>query len=173
MIFLRPILGTDAITLFPLIHHTRVTDTLLWDGPEKPTRLTSDLTEREKQTRLGESFMYTIALAATGAPIGTCSIRPNNEKYRGDLGLWIGESYHGKGYGSVIVRELKRISFEQIGLQKLEATVFVGNAASRRIFEKNGFLLEGTIRKAVLKRGKLLDEWLFGITREEYLAVRK
>jgi RimJ/RimL family protein N-acetyltransferase len=50
-------------------------------------------------------------------------------------------------------------------LQKIEATVFAGNMASRRIFEKNGFSLEGTIRKAALKRGQLIDEWLLGIVR--------
>ena len=54
-------------------------------------------------------------------------------------------------------------------MQKIEAFVFAGNQASRQIFEKNGFSLEGTLRKAQLKRGKLLDEWIFGITREEWL----
>jgi hypothetical protein len=47
------------------------------------------------------------------------------------------------------------------------AGVFVGNHASRRIFEKNGFQLEGTRRRAVRKRGRFVDEWLSGLLREE------
>jgi hypothetical protein len=61
--------------------------------------------------------------------------------------------------------------FWRLTLEKIEATVFVGHWASRRIFEKNHFILEGTIRKAVQKRGEARDEWLFGITREDYLSV--
>jgi predicted acetyltransferase len=71
-------------------------------------------------------------------------VRPSEQKFRGDCGLWIGEAWHGKGYGTRVVAELKRIAFEQIKMEKLEAGVFVGNIASRRIFEKNGFQLEGT-----------------------------
>ena len=59
------------------------------------------------------------------------------------------------------------LAMVQLRLEKLEATVFVGNVASRRVFEKNGFLLEGTIRRAVKKRGRLVDEWLFGLLPEE------
>ena len=63
-------------------------------------------------------------------------------------------------------RRYERVQIGQV-LKKLEATVFVGNHASRRAFEKNGFTLEGTIRRAVRKRGVLVDEWLFGIVGEE------
>ena len=132
--------------------------------------LTTDLAEREKRTRDGEISLYTICLADSSQPIGTADVRPDSEKFRGDVGLWIGEPYHGKGLGSLVVAELKRIAFEQLKMEKLEAGVFVGNIASRRIFEKNGFQLEGTIRKAILKRGRIIDEWIFGITREEYFA---
>jgi RimJ/RimL family protein N-acetyltransferase len=48
--------------------------------------------------------------------------------------------------------------------------VFTNNPASRRIFEKNGFQVEGTIRLAINKRGQLLDEWLLGITKEEFMT---
>jgi RimJ/RimL family protein N-acetyltransferase len=165
MITLRPVLAADAPILFPMIHGTRVTDTILWDGPASLEELTAGLAEREKKVRAGELFLYTICLADSGQPIGTADVRPTEQKFRGDCGLWIGEAYHGKGYGTRVVAELKRIAFEQVKMEKLEAGVFVGNIASRRIFEKNGFQLEGTLRKSVKKRGKLLDEWIFGITR--------
>ena len=40
--------------------------------------------------------------------------------------------------------------------------------ASRRISEKNGFTLEGTLHHAQRKRGVFLDEWLFAILREDF-----
>ena len=53
-------------------------------------------------------------------------------------------------------------------MEKVEACAFLGNLGSRRVLEKCGFAQEGLTRKAVLKRGRWLDEWVFGITREEW-----
>ena len=64
------------------------------------------------------------------------------------------------------------IAFRDMGMEKVDACAFVGNDASRRVLEKNGFQREGLSRKAVLKRGVWLDEWLLGITREEWEARR-
>jgi RimJ/RimL family protein N-acetyltransferase len=54
--------------------------------------------------------------------------------------------------------------FQMPETQKIEPGIFVGNTASRRVFEKNGFKLEGTLEK----RGKWLDEWLLGLVRSDY-----
>ena len=70
-----------------------------------------------------------------------------------------------------MIGQLIGYGFGVLNLEKIEGSVFVGNWASRRIFEKTGFQLEGTIRIAVKKRGVGVDEWLFGILREEYLRA--
>jgi RimJ/RimL family protein N-acetyltransferase len=83
------------------------------------------------------------------------------------MGLWIGPPFQGKGYATSAVKRILKYGFETLGMQKIEAKIFVGNIASRRVFEKCGFQLEGTIRRAEIKRGKFVDEWLFGILKEE------
>jgi len=50
-----------------------------------------------------------------------------------------------------------------LGLHKLVAELFVDNWPSRRSFEKNGFVLEGTTRQSALKRGMARDQWLLGL----------
>jgi catechol 2,3-dioxygenase-like lactoylglutathione lyase family enzyme len=57
-----------------------------------------------------------------------------------------------------------------LGLNKIDARVFVGNAQSRRAFEKNGFRLEGTLRSAGRKRGKVFDDWLLGKLGSEHCS---
>jgi RimJ/RimL family protein N-acetyltransferase len=37
-----------------------------------------------------------------------------------------------------------------------------GNWASRRVLEKNGFILEGTLRDNYLLRGQWVNDWVFG-----------
>ena len=173
-ISLRPPEPRDAEILFPLIHKTPVTDTIVWDGPDSLADYQEALRVRRAATLSGQEFFFAIVETASGkpggAPIGTATLRPYPDGYRGDVGLWIGAPYHGKGYGTRVIGRLISYGFRVVDLKKIEATVFVGNLASRRIFEKNGFRLEGTIRMAVVKRGVGVDEWLFGLLQEEYLG---
>ena len=177
MLILRPVQPEDADRLFPMIYHTPVTDTLLWDGPNSLDEYREGLAKRSIQTAHGEDHMMTIVVdddieENIAFPIGTTDIRPEpDQDFRADIGLWIGEPYHGKGYGTLTVRWMVDYGFTRLGLEKIEASVYTGNWASRRIFEKNGFILEGTIRKATLKRGQLQDDWRMGITREDYQQV--
>jgi RimJ/RimL family protein N-acetyltransferase len=133
--------------------------------------LKQGLKAREELTRAGKCHQFTIVETSTGKKIGSIDIRPydEGEPFRGDMGLWIGPPFQGKGYGTLAVQQILKYGFEKLGMQKIEAKIFLGNIASRRIFEKCGFQLEGTIRRAEMKRGKLVDEWLFGILKEEAL----
>jgi len=167
---LRPVRAQDALLLFPLIYQSPVTDTLLWDGPDSLEQFQQGLAERAQATLRGECHFFIIVEHATQQPIGSIDIRPHSDYVRGEIGLWIGAPYHGKGYGTQAVRRMLAYGFGPLGMQKIESEVFVGNWASRRIFEKNGFRLEGTRRSSVLKRGRLLDEWNLGITRDDYFS---
>lgn len=160
MVELRPISESDAEPLFPLIYGSSVTDTLVWDGPESLQEFRASLREREEKTLAG--VLHSFAIINDGAPIGAMRIAPNESGTTGDIGLWIGLPFQGRGLGTEAVRLVCAIGFETLNLHRLEARVFVGNTASRRIFEKNGFTVEGTLRHATLKRGHYLDEWIMG-----------
>jgi uncharacterized protein (DUF952 family)/RimJ/RimL family protein N-acetyltransferase len=177
MIGLRLPASEDADRLFPLVYQTEVTKTIQWDGPASLEEYRHGMTERARRAQLGESHSFVIeefdgtAPLGSGIPVGMVDIRPYDEEtFRADIGLFVGLPYQGTGAGTIAVRCLVEYGFGHLGLEKIEAFVFVGNQASRRIFEKNGFLLEGTIRRATYKRGRYLDEWLLGITRQDYEA---
>jgi RimJ/RimL family protein N-acetyltransferase len=152
-----------AKTLYPLLAGTAVCDTLVWDGPES---LESFLATYVDQPGEPSHRHYTIL--GGGVPVGALSIRPGFQHGRGDIGYWVGIPFQGKGYATAAVAEALRIAFTDMGMEKVEACAFLGNLGSRRVLEKNGFVQEGLTRKAVLKRGRWLDEWVFGITREEW-----
>ena len=174
MIRLRLPVAEDADRLFPLVYQTAVTETIQWDGPASLEEYRQGMDRRIQRVQRGESHSFVIEELAIsgsdlpGTPVGMCDIRPYDHPFRADIGLFIGQPYHGNGYGTVTIRCLVEYGFAHMGLEKLEAFLFVGNLASRRIFEKNGFQLEGAIRRAVYKRGRYLDEWLLGITRPDY-----
>lgn len=51
-------------------------------------------------------------------------------------------------------------------MNRLTANVYDANAASARVLEKNGFLLEGRMRRAALKAGKIYDVCIYGKLRD-------
>ena len=123
MIELRPPRDSDADALFPLLRSSGVTDTILWDGPDSPESLRESLAARADATARGEQHFFVVAEADDGPPIGACDLRPGPEGFRGDLGLWIGEPYQGRGYGTEVVRKLLDHGFRRLGMAKIEATV--------------------------------------------------
>lgn len=167
-IYLRPPLPTDADLLYPLLIEGHVTDTIAWDGPDSLDQLKQGMAMRALQVLSGEKHYFTIVEAESDGPIGTCDIRLETpDASRANVGLWIGEPFQGKGYGTQVIEALVRYGFGRLGLDRIEADVFVGNWASRRIFEKNGFALERTEAAALVKRGQPVDEWMFGLERGE------
>jgi RimJ/RimL family protein N-acetyltransferase len=167
MVTLTPILESHADALFPLVHGSNVTDTLVWDGPDSLEELREGLRVRELTTRAGEQHIFAI-LAEASTPIGCISLEPDPPNSAGAVGLWIGREFHGRGFGTEAVRLIVEYGFRTLALERLHAGIFVGNAVSRRIFEKNGFILEGTLRHAHRKRGVFVDEWVFAILREDF-----
>lgn len=158
-----------ARILLPLILGTPVAYTLVWDGPATAEEFLSNYA-----SPLGDPAHrhYTIVAGPSSEAVGALSIRPGIPPARGDIGYWVGIPHQGRGVGTAAVSRALEIAFGEMGMEKVEACAFVGNDRSRRALEKNGFAREGLVRKAVHKRGRWLDEWLFGITREEWAARR-
>ena len=168
---LRPPLPQDAVELFPLVDGTRVCDTLAWDGPQSAEEYGEGLALRALQVLAGDKHFFTVVLRQTGRPIGSCDLRfEEGVSNQANVGLWIGEPFQGRGYGTQVIASLVGYGFGQLQLTKIVADIFVGNWASRRAFENNGFQLEETQTAALVKRGRPVDEWLVGLTREAYLA---
>jgi ribosomal-protein-alanine N-acetyltransferase len=171
---LRPPLPEDAEILYPMLDGTSVCDTLAWDGPESAEEFSQGLALRSLEVLAGEKHFFTIVLKQTGEPIGSCDLRfEGDEKTVANVGLWIGEPFQGRGYGTQVVGALAAYGFEQLGLDKIVADIFVGNWASRRAFEKNGFDYETTQTAALIKRGEPVDEWMVGLTRGVYHMGQK
>jgi RimJ/RimL family protein N-acetyltransferase len=173
LVDLRPPVETDADVLFPMIHGTSVVDTLAWDGPDTLDEFRRSLRSRSLQVAAGRMHFFTIVERASGSAIGSCDVRPDDDGSRAMVGLWIGEPFQGRGLGTDVIGELSRYAFETLGVSSVEADVFIGNLRSRRAFERNGFKLLRKIPRALMKRGKPVDEWRMGLEREQWVRDRK
>ena len=107
-----------------------------------------------------------ICLTDGGRHIGNIKLGPVSAEHgHGDIGLIIGaRDCRGKGYATEAISLIVKHAFHTLGLHKLTAGCYAENAASRRAFEKLGFLVEG-IRRSHYKCGERhVDAVLLGMT---------
>lgn len=90
-----------------------------------------------------------------------------------NLGYWMGQQYAGRGLMSEAVSVSLPFIFDTLELHRIHAAFLPGNAASRRVLEKNGFAEEGFADKYLQINGRWEDHVLFGLTRERYELWRR
>jgi RimJ/RimL family protein N-acetyltransferase len=161
MIRLRQIFESDKEEMTKLLNNERV------------SRFTSDRIPFPYSEKDADRFFEVVkssddlffAIELEGKMIGTLGLHKQpliNNAHNLEIGYWIGEPYWGKGYGTEIVKLGLDAAFSQPGICRVFARVFEGNEASEKILLKNGFELEGILKQHIFKRGKFLDEKIFG-----------
>ncbi|SFN13376.1 Protein N-acetyltransferase, RimJ/RimL family [Izhakiella capsodis] len=98
----------------------------------------------------------------TGEAIGLLGATAEGYPYcQVEIGYAFLSQFHGQGFGSEALAPLCEYLLHHCGFHKLTAHVVEGNWSSRRILEKNSFLLEGVLRDNRLLRGRWKNDWVF------------
>jgi len=85
----------------------------------------------------------------------------NRIKHCAYIVIGIRKSYQGKGIGSEFFKELDRWA-EDAKLRRLELTVMVSNIGAKKLYEKNGFVVEGIKKDSMCVDGEFIDEYYMG-----------
>ncbi len=109
------------------------------------------------------------AIVVDGEAVGSISLTLGSDVYRrsAELGYWLGEPFWGRGLMTAAVTAMCREGFGTWDIVRIYAEVYARNTASRRVLEKAGFSLEGTLRRSVYKNGEMLDSCIYALLREE------
>ncbi len=109
------------------------------------------------------------AIEAGGEAVGGIGIilQQDVERISGEVGYWVGRAMWGRGIASLAVRGFTAYCFEAFPLERIFALVFAWNPASMRVLEKAGYRREGEMRRSAIKDGVVLDQVMYGITRDE------
>jgi ribosomal-protein-alanine N-acetyltransferase len=122
----------------------------------------------EHTNRLGKEVSFAIrdvdskligVISADNLELGTT--------HRAEIGYWLARPYWGQGIMTDAVRAFVEYAFNELGLARLTAHVFEFNVGSARVLEKNGFKLEGHLRKHLRKDGELLDALFYGLLKAD------
>lgn len=171
-VLLRPLARRDAAAAFPLIHRRReVLDWLIWQGPRRLAELEDAYDHWISSGETGCGYHFAVVDRAEQAFCGTIGVRFTDHPFVGDLGYWIGSAHWGRGLATEAVALTAYLCFEHLRARRLVAEVFLGNEASRRVLDKNGFACDPTTHRRRFS-GRLPDvdreRWRYTLTAEAW-----
>ncbi len=110
-------------------------------------------------------FPFVITDDASGKIIGSIQVKSLDWAIpKAELGYYIDAEYSGKGIITKSTALVIAFCFHELKINKLFIRTYEGNVASRRVAEKNGFVLEGFLRcDYKTTSGTLVDLMYFGL----------
>jgi len=94
-------------------------------------------------------LMLLLFLKGTGTLVGSSGLhRADWDVPRFEIGYWCRTRFAGRGYVTEAVRGIASFAFDQLGANRVEIRCDRLNERSRRVAERLGFRLEGTLRNA-------------------------
>jgi RimJ/RimL family protein N-acetyltransferase len=165
LVTLRPVRPADAVGLAALDAETlRLTGSHLTHSLEELERWYSSRAEHEDRLDLA------IVEQATGGWAGEVVLNELDSENQscGFRILLVGPEFFGRGLGTEASRLALAYAFNVVGLHRVELEVYAFNPRARHVYEKLGFVREGTIRDALRWDGAWIDADTMAILAEEW-----
>lgn len=99
--------------------------------------------------------------------VGAIGMSFSTDIYRttAEIGYWLGSPFWNQGIISKAIEMMVTYTFDNYPIHKICAEVFADNIGSQKALEKNGFILEGTLKDHIYKHNKYHDILLYGLCR--------
>jgi len=121
-----------------------------------------------------DGYFFVACLVADGRPIGTIGLMELDlANGSAGLGISIGAAEdRGRGHGTDMLRALLAWAFGFLRLERVWLDVLDTNPGARRVYERVGFVHEGTLRHAIFREGRYLDLDRMAILADEWRAAQ-
>lgn len=158
----------DAPVVASLAGDKRVHDmTLLIPHPYEVRHASEWIATHAAQwSRWKQDWSMNWAIRREGTLIGAIGLVGSAHHKRAELGYWIGVPFWGQGFASEAALAVVTFARDVLGAKRLEAGVFVGNEASRRVLQKCGLREECIRRARYIKNGTHVDEHFMAVVFE-------
>lgn len=105
----------------------------------------------------------------TGRVVGSIDLRIVSAGHRvGETGYVLARSQWGQGINLEMGRLVLAFGFDEVGLNRIQATCNVENRRSYRTLEKLGLSREGTLREYRIEKGVGRDKYMYAILASEW-----
>jgi ribosomal-protein-alanine N-acetyltransferase len=115
-----------------------------------------------RKFRAGTDLALLLERRTDGTVVGAAGLHGlSPSESTGTVGYWIGASFRRQGFAGEATERLVRCAVDDLGLHRVQASVFPFNRPSMGVLRKAGFRREGLLRGAHEKDGRWTDEVLF------------
>ena len=128
--------------------------------------------ERTLAAQGRDGYHFTICLLADDRPIGTIGLFDLDLRNgNAGLGISIGDPADtNHGFGSDALRALVGWAFDMLRLERVWLDVYDFNPRARVVYERVGFVHEGTQRHAIFRHGRFADVHRMAVLAGEWRA---
>ena len=128
-------------------------------------------THRERAA--GRYVCFAVVPAGNDVAVGIFQVRQLDLAFEtAEWGFAIGSAYWGTGVFQICSEMVLSFAFDTVGVHRLEARAAVRNGRGNGALRKTGAVCEGVLRKSFLRNGEYLDQNLWSILREDWVAIR-
>jgi ribosomal-protein-serine acetyltransferase len=169
---LRLLTEADAAELHAAIEANRehLSRWLPWAAEQTIAGTGAFLRSGREQLARNDGYQAAIVARQPGEPIvGVIGFHNVSWTHRHTgIGYWLVASEQGRGTVTLAVKALMRQVFEQWQLHRLEIRAAVGNARSRSVPERLGFVDEGVLREVERVGDRYLDHVVYAMLAEQW-----
>ena len=165
----RLILRKQVITDAPVLFYLRTNEQVMRyiDRPYPQNVQDSEIMIQAINDKFqnGESLVWAITLKSNPSQmIGNLGFwRTDLANYRAELGYILHHDYWRQGIVSEALKEVIDFGFNNLGLHSICANINPGNAASRQLLLKHGFVKEAYFKEDYYFNGRFLDSEIYGL----------
>ena len=115
----------------------------------------------------------TFAISVNGEAAGSVGfvLRHDVERVTAEIGYWLAEPFWGRGIATEALVAMTGHAISAHALTRVYALPFAWNAASCRVLEKAGYVLEARLRRSAIKNGVVTDQLQYAYVVPETASI--
>lgn len=171
-VYLRPAERSDLPLFVAWLGDARTSGSLAFVAPISLAQEEAWL-ERAMAAQGRERWHFVVCRREDGRPVGVVGL-DDLDWVNGSspFGIFIGdEADRGRGYGSDATLAILRFAFDSLRLERVWLDVYAFNERAIHVYERAGFVLEGTLRHALWRDGRWVDVHRMAILATEWRGV--
>lgn len=166
-IYLRPWQDQDIDLLFKGVNDPAVRETLFTYRPKSKIELMEEI---QKDLTSDKSILLTICECSSNQPVGMTAFYRIDYVSRAAiffLAIYDSTKWH-HGYGFEATKLMVDYAFNILNLNRIQLHVASENPKAVSIYEKCGFIKEGTLREAMYHNDRYVDFYVMAILRSDF-----
>jgi ribosomal-protein-alanine N-acetyltransferase len=168
-LILRQLTMEDVEFVFQHFHDPQVVQYLMDEPPVADYAQAQAIIDFYLEPEGKTQNRWGIVRRADNRLIGTCGYHKwEKAHFRAEIGYDLSPDCWGQGYMTEALRSVLRHGFGRMGLNRIDALVYIHNDRSIQLLQRLGFRQEGLLRDYFCLDGIFFDHFLFALLRREW-----